>query len=380
MKPTPELDRWLAIARGLLNCPTAPLMEDLPARRVLDFARERKLRVRRDRAGNILLCHPASAFSHTEPLVLVAHLDHPGFWISSSEKGTVELQFRGGVKLEHARPGTKIRFFRRGRVKATGRGVLLKASGARDRLEQATARVTSGRAEPGGFAMWDFPGFALKSNRIVARCCDDLLGVAAALCVLDEAHRRKLKAPLWVLLTRAEEVGFFGTLLAVKDRIIPPRARVISLECSRALAHAPQGEGVIVRVGDAASLFDASFTEALRQAGLRLRAGDPAFKFQRRLMDGGACEATAFCAAGYRASGLALPLGNYHNQSERGTGKGIGPEHVMLEDFAAEVRLLLELASLGRGLKKLEATIGKMLAERTRAAEVEFKATPLLEA
>ena len=62
-------------------------------------------------------------------------------------------------------------------------------------------------------------------------------------------------------------------------------------------------------------------------------------------MDGGACEATAFCASGYRASGVALPLGAYHNADTAPDGSPcVGPEHVRVDDYRAEVRLLVEIA------------------------------------
>jgi hypothetical protein len=96
-------------------------------------------------------------------------------------------------------------------------------------------------------------------------------------------------------------------------------------------------------------------------------------------MDGGTCEATAFCSAGYRASGLALPLGNYHNQAVSGTRKKIGPENIAIGDYAAEVRLLIELAKLGRGIEKLEGTTRGMLAERAQRASEEFRKVPLLD-
>ncbi|MBI3829780.1 MAG: hypothetical protein HY291_09700 [Planctomycetes bacterium] len=375
------LKRWLAIARELLECPTATLMEELPLRHILEFADQRPaLRVRRDRSGNLYVGYPASAFKSPEPLVLVAHLDHPGFWIEEAKSCTARLRFRGGVMLDHAAVGTRVRFFRRGWSKATGRGRILRAKGENGRLRYATATVDSGTAEPGGFAMWDLPAFSLRNGKIVTRCCDDLLGAAAALCVLDELARTRPKGvAVWALFTRAEEVGFYGALMAVKDRKIPKNARVISLECSKALPHAPQDGGVIVRVGDSASLFDATFSEALRQTGLRIQKHDPAFRFQRRLMDGGACEGTVFCSAGFRASGLALPLGNYHNQAVSGIRKKIGPERVAIGDYIGEVRLLIELAKLGRGIEKLESVTRKMLAERSRAAAKEIRRMPLLE-
>jgi endoglucanase len=83
------------------------------------------------------------------------------------------------------------------------------------------------------------------------------------------------------------------------------------------------------------SIFDPGLTAALETAAKDVH-------HQRRLMDGGACEATAFCAAGYRASGLAVPLGGYHNAADEGVG--IVPETVMVDDYLAEVALLTSLA------------------------------------
>jgi len=380
MKSKADLPRWLDIARELLECPTAPLMEECPARFILKFAAHRpSLALKRDAAGNIYLGYPRNVLTRKDPLVLVAHLDHPGFQITEASARDARLKFRGGVGLSHAVPGTGVRFFGRGDSKSTGRGRLISAAGSLDRLQTARAHIDTGRAELGGYAMWDLPAYSLRGGRIITRCCDDLLGAAAALCVLDDLDRRKPRdAKVWALFTRAEEVGFYGALMAVKHRAIPKAARVISLECSRALPHAPQGAGVIVRVGDRASLFDATLTEALRQACEQLRRTDASFRYQRRLMDGGTCEATAFCSAGYRASGLALPLGNYHNQAFARKEPRIGPEHVVVADFEAEVRLLIKLAECGRKISKLEKATARMLAERALKANRELRAMPLL--
>ena len=50
------------------------------------------------------------------------------------------------------------------------------------------------------------------------------------------------------------------------------------------------------------------------------------------------CEASAFGAAGWRTSGLAVPLANYHNAAD--DGSGVAPESVLTEDFLGQVRLL----------------------------------------
>jgi len=258
----------------------------------------------------------------------------------------VKLIFKGGVGLEHARSGTKLRFFTTDDAEPTGSGELIKAEGKDNRLAGASAKLTSGQAIAGGFAMWDFPGYSLVENKIVTRCCDDLLGAAAALCTLDIAASKKLKtAPLWCLFTRAEEIGFMGAFEALRHKTIPKRACVLSLECSKAFPHTPQGGGVIVRVGDRTSIFDPQLTDALCKSAEAVKKSDKNFKFQRRLMDGGTCEASVFCAYGFRSSGLALPLGNYHNQATGADGKpSIGPENVDADDFLAEVQLLVELA------------------------------------
>jgi endoglucanase len=58
-------------------------------------------------------------------------------------------------------------------------------------------------------------------------------------------------------------------------------------------------------------------------------------------MDGGTCEATAFAGFGYRAGGLCLPLGNYHN-----IGKGLRPraEYVSVSDLVQLTKLIVAAA------------------------------------
>lgn len=92
------------------------------------------------------------------------------------------------------------------------------------------------------------------------------------------------------------------------------------------------------------TVFDPRLTQALRVAADQMvtSSKDEGFRYQRKLMDGGACEASAFCATGYQASGLALPLGNYHNAND--DGPGLAAEHVMISDYLAEVALLTNIA------------------------------------
>ena len=58
----------------------------------------------------------ASKTVRERPLVMVAHLDHPGFWIQKVSTRSVELKFQGGVGAGHAKPGMGVRFFALGLV------------------------------------------------------------------------------------------------------------------------------------------------------------------------------------------------------------------------------------------------------------------------
>jgi len=337
--------RCLAIVEGLLRCPTAPLHEQAAQAYIRAFAAARPaLSCREDGAGNLLVKYPAHDRGRA-PLAMVAHLDHPGFHVAAARGRELRLLFRGRVAPPHARAGQRIRIFTRGGA-AAGGAVLTAVACSRQRLATARARLLTGAAAAGDFAMWDLTPCAIVDGRIVARNCDDAIGAGAALCVLDAlARQRPAGARAWALFTRAEEFGFLGALEAVRLRTLPRSARVLSLEASRALPGAPQGGGVIVRVGDAMSIFDPSLTEALRAAAAAIGARDGRFRYMRRLMDGGTCEATVFRAAGYSATGLAIPLGNYHNQALDGRGRpGIGAEEVCVADFLSEVRLLHALA------------------------------------
>lgn len=334
----------LAVAEALLSLPTVPLVEDAPARWVEGFAEGRPgLAAERDGAGNVVLRYGGDGADPARPLVLVAHLDHPGFVVEEVDGEVATLAFRGGLSAAHAVPGSEIDFFARGATDPRGRGVLLDASSANGRLTGARARIVNGEAPDDGFAMWGFAGFEVSGGHITGRVCDDLLGAAMALAALDEVCRlRPRDVAVWGLFTRAEEIGFLGALEAVRLATVPKGAVVLSIECSSALAGAPQGAGVIVRVGDRRSIFHPGLTQALVDAAERKAEADEGFRWQRKLMDAGTCEASAFGACGYRASGLALPLGNYHNALDDGTG--IGPEHVAVDDYLAGVALLVELA------------------------------------
>jgi endoglucanase len=137
-------------------------------------------------------------------------------------------------------------------------------------------------------------------------------------------------------------MGFVGALHAAKTGSISSDSRILSIETSRASSDAPIGGGPVIRVGDAATVFDHDLTNLISRS-----VATRGIRHQRKLMSGGSCEATAFGAYGYRATGLCLPLGNYHNMGhldevEAGTAKARAMmEEIALDDFHGLVDVLL---------------------------------------
>jgi endoglucanase len=171
------------------------------------------------------------------------------------------------------------------------------------------------------------------------RAADDLAGCSLVLATLATLSERRLSGDVTGIFTRAEEVGLVGATLVARSRTIPKSTTVISLEASRSRPIAQAGNGPVIRVGDFRSTFAWS-AEMLLHAGVaRLVERNSDFKVQRALMDGGTCEATAFGAMGYACTGIALPLGNYHNVPE-GDG-GLQAEFISRDDLTGAADLLL---------------------------------------
>jgi endoglucanase len=328
--------RWL---EQLTALPTAPGVEHRVLAWVEAWAARRAtdLRIRSDRHGNLLLTQKGRR--RRAPVVAVAHTDHPGFVVTGVDRREVEVEFRGGVRAEYF-DGARVELFDSDDVGHRGRLVAYDPESERGRVQlDRTAPLV-----PGDIGRWFFGGKrgGVGERFALAPACDDLAGVAAALAALDRARGEPELSHFSVLLTRAEEVGFVGAIGAAKDRTVPEDSRILSIECSRAFPESPLGGGPIVRVGDASSVFDHELTNLVSEAA-RVRE----LTHQRKLMAGGSCEATAFVAYGYRATGLCLPLGNYHNMGnldEVEQGKGMAtplPEVISISDFHGLVDLLL---------------------------------------
>src|SRR5262249_16719244 len=150
--------------------------------------------------------------------------------------------------------------------------------------------------------------------------------------------RSKARTHVVGLISRAEEVGFHGALALAAAGEIPPKSLVISLETSRELPGVGMGEGVILRVGDRTSIFDSEAMRFLREVAEDLTRSKRGFKYQRALMSGGTCEATAYQYLGYQTGGVCVALGNYHNCGEQ---NHISAEYVSIADVCGMTDLLV---------------------------------------
>ncbi len=347
---TTKQDRIESMLLELTSLPTAAGKEQ----RVQAFldrwldSRKKSLRFKRDAAGNLLIM-PRNR-SRKAPILITAHLDHPGFVVRSIEDGEVEMEFRGGV-LDPYFDDARIELFDEADRRSTAVITELDSKAQPFKLAKARLVTSSGNLQPGDVGRWLLGKPVVSRGRLRTNACDDLAAAAAALVAFDAIRRRKGTEHVGLLFTVAEEIGFIGAIDAAKSGFIPKAARLICLENSRSFAESPIGGGAIVRVGDRMSIFDQALTNRISDLCLAESTRDPSFLWQRKLMPGGACEATAFGTYGYQSTCLCLPLGNYHNMSEIDevrAGKRpakVKREEIAMSDFDSLVRMLVLVAS-----------------------------------
>lgn len=354
--------------RELLSLPTAPFVEhavtDAIRRRLRDLP---QVTLRRDAAGNLIAryrCGPA-----VPPIAFSAHADHPGFVARRMRpRRRLVADFRGGVYAEYfATAG--VRFWCdgrtvRGRVEKIDKARVVQRGGKKRRVPQRVTVRVEGDVEPNAPGMWDLPDPTLRKDRIHARGCDDVAGCAALVLLLERLARRKTRADVTCLFTRAEEVGFVGAIAAARSRTLPLRTPIIAIETSSDRAGAKIGAGPVLRVGDRASSFDPLLTDFCGQVAHKLARRRRGFRYQRKLMDGGTCETTALAAYGYRSTGICLALGNYHNMDV--ARRRIAREVISLSDFTRMVEWFEAVALDRTGL-------ADVLSQRRRTMEALYR-------
>jgi endoglucanase len=359
-----EHQAFCQLAARLLRHSAAPYHEHAVRDEAQEICAEHGLVFENDQFGNALV--RLRTASGRRPLVLAAHLDHPGFEIVRALPGRRWLaRFYGGVADSYFRPGVPV-WLMPGAVPAR----LGRRHEKRDRtFELRAMREPSG---PPRFAVWALENFAVRRRQIHARACDDLIGAAAILATLIDLKQSQARVHVIGVLSRAEEIGFRGALALAANRDLPKNSLVISLETSRELPGVEMGQGVILRVGDRTSIFDSEAMRFLAEVAASVKARRKDFKFQRALMSGGTCEATAYQEFGYQSAAVCVALGNYHNCGERNQIKA---EYVSIDDACGMVDVLVAAAKAIPSYKALVDKLPKRLHQLLREAGPKLRKT-----
>jgi endoglucanase len=339
--------------------------------------RRTRITVTRDDAGNVLVLRKDMRRGD-RPLLATAHLDHPAFVVTGHGAKPparppnarairpireLTLEFRGGVHDPYF-AGARIEVIDMLGARHGARIRSLDAKSTPFKRVKATldAPARAGSIREGDIARWELPapriarremaasvpGGRTRAARVIeTHACDDLAAVAAACAAFDSLLPNRAARNFGLLFTTAEEVGFIGAIHAARGGFVPRGARLLCLENSRSYPHdSPIGAGAILRVGDRLSVFSPQLTNALSELFAAHAKANPGWMWQRKLMPGGACEATAFASYGIESTCLCLPLGNYHNMVDIDAVLGgsrparVGPEFVSVDDFHGLVDML----------------------------------------
>jgi len=297
--------------------------------------------LRHDKFGNLLLTQTRK--SSKKPIYITAHLDHPAFVVRKQiDDLHLEMEFRGGVNDAYF-VGANVEVFDNddnGYI-----GTIQSLNPKAKPFKRVIVKLKKGVAGillKDDIARWKFNPPIIKNGLLHAPACDDLAGVAAALCALDKIKRLPALGHVGVLLTRAEEIGFVGAIAAAKNKSVPKTSRLLCLETSRSFPESPIGGGPILRVGDKTSVFGPDITNAVSE----IMNAQKKLTWQRKLMPGGTCESTAFCEYGYLSTCLCLALGNYHNMKDidgvlqKNKPAKVAPEFISVNDFHGLAEML----------------------------------------
>lgn len=321
----------LETIKGLLSCPTAPFREHHVREFIADYCKKRNVPFKIDDFGNLII-HPNRKDS--KPLYFVAHTDHPGFILEKTyPDGTAEALFYGGWDPERFKAAPVTFFTSNGEVRAEA---ISWSKASKEHARRALLKM-EGPAEIGNIGMWNFDTFRVEEDILFSRSCDDLIGCAIILDVIERLY--KMPLPFGAVFTVAEEAGLHGAKYLCSHMTLPSRAIPISVETSRELPGARIGDGVVIRVGDSRSVFTPAITDFMVSTAKSLQLLDKNFRFQRKLMDAGQCEGTVFNQFGYSCGAISIPLGNYHNRNFK---KNLTEaEYVSISDLIDATKLVM---------------------------------------
>jgi putative aminopeptidase FrvX len=376
--PAPRTETPLtSIVRSIVGLPTISFREHHVLAAVRAFAEARGLAYTEDAFGNGYVTYKKGRTARgARPLVLGAHTDHPGFLVEAVRGKRLELRFLGGVDARYGK-GEHVRVYGEdGRSRGVARITKVLASDSPNRwarrITGAVATLEEGAAAVDDLALWDVAECRIRGRVVEARQCDDLIGAVAVLATLDRLVARGIEGHVIGSFTRAEESGLLGAAAAAGARALPEGSLVVAVECSSmAGGRAEQGAGPIIRVGDYGHIFSPDMSLWMFRLAMEMQQADPKFKFQRKLMDGGTTEATAYDFMGYETGAACVALGNYHNMGE---DSRIAAETVHLDDIDGLAELFVRMAQDTKRHGEVRATSAKRWGEIGREAGVRLKA------
>ena len=357
--------RALELLRGLGACPATSFFEGLPAQYISQTLLQVGVEHWRDEFGNVVAHVRATGESSQPPVAFVAHMDHPGFEIVEIEGTGAVARAMGGVPAASlTKPCARLRPRARwDKDSRRDRAPHEDTTDPNDRTSDRLVRIRLDATvdlEPPLPVVFDLADFDLDGDTIRMRAVDDLAGCAAILALLERVVSDGPATDVYGVFTRAEEGGLFGARLMAEAGTLPKETIVVSVESSAVIPGVAQGAGPVIRTGDALTTFDAEAERLLTAAVASIRRREPGFKAQRQLMSGGVCEATAFSLVGYAVTGVAFPLGNYHNATTTipDPAGGVAEEYIRVSDFLSGVELLAEAATLPVGWDKNPSRLG----------------------
>lgn len=326
-------EKHLKILQEVVSLPTAPFYEERVVQYIHEFASKHNLLVHQDAYGNQSVEYKNT--NNSVPLGFLAHMDHPGFVIESVEKSLLKLRALGGVVVPQKED--KLRLFADRKENLVS---VVETLEEKTESTKATYVFAQGYIPEKmyGFAMYDLDAYRLEQDIVYSRAMDDLAGCAALLVLLSLLSEKKPQAHIHVFFSRAEETGFIGTCAMSLYNTLPQGVPIITLEASKELPGiAVQGEGVVVRLGDRSGMFDGETTAFLLDAASSLATQEKDFRYQKAILNGGTCESSVLYNFGYPTTGMAVPLGCYHNNSPSGKAEC---EYIHKNDWLNMVNLL----------------------------------------
>lgn len=362
--------RALDILAGLAKNPAAPFHEWAVARHILGILENMTgVEYSRDKFGNIIARYTAPSIAalpedeREPPIAFVAHMDHPGYEIirpaHASDAGAGGKKYiaraLGGVPAASMTKPTRAFALMPNAERIPAEILPLDADSPgyddNDRLVVVSLASDEELSLPAP-VIFDLPDFAIEDSAedgvdrgtIRMRAADDLAGCGAILSALERLSESEAEADFYAVFTRAEEGGLFGARLMAEAGTLPQNTLVVSVESSPLIPGVAQGEGPVIRTGDRVYTFDADAEQVFSAAQQSLLARDKGFKSQRQLMSGGGCEATVFAVFDYKVTGLAFPLGNWHNATTTipDPGGGVDSEYISVSDYLGGVALMAE--------------------------------------